>query len=1141
MITNNTQGQPFSEAFGEALASGMATYRMALVMGGEEIDCTIKSATLDLGAGALTGADSSDFEIGQVYTAQLSAQLYGAPSLMGRDIFVRVGVDVGGSFEYAQVARLTVATETEWQGHSEIMAVGTIGSRMGGPANLQDGEMTVANLAAAIGVAASTSVAVAGFAHTPASVPVSSSMTCREALCALAACLGGYAGELPDGSVLVYPFGYGDTYELPPETMTTPPELAPEDYEVDGLTVVSGAGEFAYGTGRVRVRIDGAGEHTGDEAWENVQGYRFTPGTLHTALLDPRLMVFDDVVAWGSQNAGAFFNADFSDVRSASNPGGYWAAAPTNMTQQADGWAAVSLPNASGTGTMYARFYPALDASPLEGYQMLVEVRDFQKSGSGRAWVNPAATGAQVTGPVVDITGDGAYAVPLNPTGNASPLRWGYMWFAAAKQVAVSFEARVSLLPVGYLGGYIPYRGRVTVPARGISARYDGGFFGDISMNGLTTVQEAEVRSPTAARLDRVGHAAAEAQAVAEATRQHFWHDLNGAHVTDEPMEDYVQAQSQGFPDWQPDPDEAGYKPWFASVINSLGHLMKTGTRYLAAFTHSSVAFYDGLGNAAGNIVARFGESAQVGKDDDAHVSIGGGLVEFFKETAGTADRLIGRFGRRATSLGTDGGHIRFLTSAGSMASTVTASPSVVVGDSQGQWCLYNSDGRLYLAKGASVTVRDDSWVVQRGASKLSIGDGSTQYATSVSALGNIEVGSDIVMDGHIDLGSNRLYTASGAGISSIGMVSSNGQYGIAVSGITYYGDSSVVSLVDGTVITVKGGIVTDVSHGSPVIADATTAGLVRTSPDSGIGTDERGRLTVNGRLGQTDNGGLYYPTSIEPEKVAANSLLLSEARELTVGSNRTMALFGGVGLTLRVSAAAGTTRYEVHNTYGNRFTCASARGGYATIDQSTAGTLIAKVTAVYLANDPDKTPLVPYSGANENNNNIVIETDISVNPDAATKNLRVYGSMTFDSSLHIGQSIGTGGVTGLGKLLQLGQNQISLKGNTIMVGNGHYSDATGAALLGQRHVNLQQAAFLAGVGHDTRDGQMAVAAVGKHSVIGPTALFVVGDGASQTARSNAFEVRSASGQTELVLKSPNGTLYKLAVDDAGTLSVTQA
>ena len=47
--------------------------------------------------------------------------------------------------------------------------------------------------------------------------------------------------------------------------------------------------------------------------------------------------------------------------------------------------------------------------------------------------------------------------------------------------------------------------------------------------------------------------------------------------------------------------------------------------------------------------------------------------------------------------------------------------------------------------------------------------------------------------------------------------------------------------------------------------------------------------------------------------------------------------------------------------------------------------------------------------------------------------------------------------------------------------------------------------------------------------------LFAVGNGTSHTARSNAFEVLSDG----IVIKSPNGTRYKVSVSDTGALTTT--
>lgn len=312
--------------------------------------------------------------------------------------------------------------------------------------------------------------------------------------------------------------------------------------------------------------------------------------------------------------------------------------------------------------------------------------------------------------------------------------------------------------------------------------------------------------------------------------------------------------------------------------------------------------------------------------------------------------------------------------------------------------------------------------------------------------------------------------------------------------------------------------------------------GLLKTNSAESIELNASGQLTVGGRLGQFPGGGLYYPTTITPEFMDANSLLISEATNLRVEKVRTFALFGGLNITLKKSAAAGSTIYELSNTFANRFSAASCLNGYVALDQQSAETHIVKVTSVKFANGDD---ISVYSGATESNNNIIITTDESANPDGATTSIRVYGSMSFDTALQMGQDVGTGGLTGQGKLVQVGQNQLSLQGNTIMVGNGMYNTQNRVAMFGFQHINTQQGAFLAGQGHDTTNGKKSVAAVGQWSDIGANTAFAVGNGKTNTNRSNIFEVTDDSGVTGLIVKSPNGTRWKITVDDSGNLTTT--
>lgn len=118
---------------------------------------------------------------------------------------------------------------------------------------------------------------------------------------------------------------------------------------------------------------------------------------------------------------------------------------------------------------------------------------------------------------------------------------------------------------------------------------------------------------------------AAEADAIAEAVSQHFWHRATdpdgdtagtGAFVTDEEQDDFLAAIEAGT-----EPTEN--RPLHNLLMNSQGILLRAAKRIRAAFTPSGVAFYDGQGNESANVVARFGsDGAQVGKDGGANVEI---------------------------------------------------------------------------------------------------------------------------------------------------------------------------------------------------------------------------------------------------------------------------------------------------------------------------------------------------------------------------------------------------------------------------------------------------------------------------------------------------------------------------------------
>ena len=103
------------------------------------------------------------------------------------------------------------------------------------------------------------------------------------------------------------------------------------------------------------------------------------------------------------------------------------------------------------------------------------------------------------------------------------------------------------------------------------------------------------------------------AQAVADAVNQHFWHDSNGIHVTEVTQEAWQATQTGA-----------------NVLINSLGQLFRNGTNNLLALLPAqnpddptAIAIFDGLGNLASNIFARFGtDGAQIGYTDKSHMKL---------------------------------------------------------------------------------------------------------------------------------------------------------------------------------------------------------------------------------------------------------------------------------------------------------------------------------------------------------------------------------------------------------------------------------------------------------------------------------------------------------------------------------------
>lgn len=252
---------------------------------------------------------------------------------------------------------------------------------------------------------------------------------------------------------------------------------------------------------------------------------------------------------------------------------------------------------------------------------------------------------------------------------------------------------------------------------------------------------------------------------------------------------------------------------------------------------------------------------------------------------------------------------------------------------------------------------------------------------------------------------------------------------------------------------------------------------------------------------------GTYIPNDREPRDVGDYSLLVTDAIGMSLG-DRALGIVSGYNLTCQ-SAAAGSTVYQIDNTYNNRIIAKCCENGYIAKDEATSREeSIEPVISVLIGGQT----FTPDSSANSNTP-IEITVENTINPDEAITSIRLFGSMNSYASLHIGNGISSG-TSGRG--LHIGGAVTKQTGNdNCMIGNALYSSGNGNALFGRYHIARKNRGLLAGTGHDTTNARSeGASAVGEYSSIGANTLFAVGNGTSHTARSNAFEV-DASGNVK--------------------------
>lgn len=279
--------------------------------------------------------------------------------------------------------------------------------------------------------------------------------------------------------------------------------------------------------------------------------------------------------------------------------------------------------------------------------------------------------------------------------------------------------------------------------------------------------------------------------------------------------------------------------------------------------------------------------------------------------------------------------------------------------------------------------------------------------------------------------------------------------------------------------------------------------GLVMLNSVENITMDENGRLVVGGRLGQTVDLGLYNPVFADPVTVGRFSLLMSEAKGLSA-AHRELIIAGGNNLTLKTAAQAGATEYRVSNTQANRFVCSCfvGTGSVLAIDEASAKEKTVPIVSCKFANGDDVTA---YFGATESNNDIIITTSESINPNSSLTNIRCYGSWGNADTISVGQGNRTHG----GKILQVGAALYAAPNNNqvLQLGNRQYSTKNNVIMIGNDLISKKQFWAMFGQGHDNSLAADGGLACGLWSDIRANTKLVVGNGTADNNRSNLLEL----------------------------------
>ena len=291
-----------SEAFAGKIRESSRYFTARFLSGNLEVAGSIRRIIVHWGS---CGADNLVF--GAVFSSYIEVQMDGNESaLEGQELQLQFGLKTEDDvYEYIGMGHYTVEHPATSAYDTNFTAKGRIATKMAGLFVWPE-SLSIASIVAALSSQTGLQISVATGVDTSLCIlKRPKDMTCRDALGVIAAVVGGYATEMPDGSVLIGTYTPTPNIDVDGNLMIKLPTRADYNNTINGIKVVVSAEttdedgdatpEISYSSGNVDTEVEC--EYMTEALFapyaERIVGFSYRPATIPLALGDPRLQPQD--------------------------------------------------------------------------------------------------------------------------------------------------------------------------------------------------------------------------------------------------------------------------------------------------------------------------------------------------------------------------------------------------------------------------------------------------------------------------------------------------------------------------------------------------------------------------------------------------------------------------------------------------------------------------------------------------------------------------------------------------------------------------------------------------------------------------------------------------------------------------------